>query len=66
MRIKSLEIGAMFNLGLSLEKQSRWIDAQEVYERILSNNKYHIDSSLRLAYTWYILGYYNKVVDTFE
>jgi hypothetical protein len=39
----------------------RWHSAKEVYLEILSMNKYHQDSHIRLAYTEFQLGNHQRV-----
>jgi hypothetical protein len=61
LRRNSLRIIVRFNYGISLEKQMRWHSAKEVYLEILSMNKYHQDSHIRLAYTEFQLGNHQRV-----
>ncbi len=44
----------------------KWFSAKDAYEEILSVNKYHLDSALRLAYVWYQLGNYKKIVEILQ
>lgn len=44
----------------------KWYSAKTIYEEILEENKYHVDSALRLANVWHQLGSYRKVIEILE
>ncbi len=63
---QGLKVLVNFNYGICMEKQMKLYSAKQVYEEILKNNKYHLDSALRLANVEYQLGNYRKFVEILE
>ena len=61
-RIKGLELIVLFNYGMCLEKKCHWESAKAIYEKILEKNHYYLDATVRLAWVWYNLGNYGKMV----
>lgn len=66
LKKKSLSILCRFNYGICLEKLGHWHGACEVYQGIVNENKYHLDSYCRLAYSLSKLGDVEKMAAAFE
>ena len=66
VRVKGLELIVRFNYGICMERKGHWYTAKNIYEKILVSNRYYMDAVLRLAWVWYNLGSFGKMVETLQ
>ena len=65
LKKECLDVLCQFNYGVCLEKQGKWSTAQEIYQKIIKHNQYHLDSYCRLANIFKQFGNVSACMETF-